>query len=205
MRRVRKSFLYAAAALMAMTAVKAAAPDVATSPYQGIVERNVFGLKPPPNPEDNLPAPEPPPKLLLTGITTILGNKRALLTTQAAPNKPAESLMLTEGQRDGEIEVLQIDENAGTVKVNNHGVTQTLDFKTDGVKLQTAAAPAPVPGAVPPPIASQPGNPTSPLQHQIPTRVMRTAPGTPGVAPNNPLPTPPPPAPRTALPNDVRR
>jgi len=51
--------------------------DTPGNPYQGIVDRNVLGLKsppPPPDPEANKP---PPPKILLTGITTILGNKRA--------------------------------------------------------------------------------------------------------------------------------
>src|SRR5882672_6816749 len=76
------------------------------NPYQGIVDRNVFGLKPPPappRPEDNKP---PLPPIILTGITTILGNKRALMNMQM-PGKPPQSFILTEGQRDGDIEVLE--------------------------------------------------------------------------------------------------
>ena len=120
------------------------------SPYQGIVERNVFGLKapaPPPDPEANKP---PPPKIFLTGITTILGNKRALmkLTPPAKPGEPAkeQSFTLGEGQRDGELEVLEIDEKAGTVKVNEFGTVMTLSFENNGVK----AGPAPAPGGAPP-------------------------------------------------------
>jgi len=199
MRQIGK-FLTHAAALLALAA-QAATLDPSAGPYQGIVDRNVFGLKSKQNAEDNVAPATPPPKLTLTGITTILGNKRALLSTAALPNKPPESLMLTEGQRDGEIEVLEIDEVAGTVKVKNHGIEQTLDFKTDGVKLQTAAAPPPItPGA--PPIAPPPSNlpAGSPnLPHQIPTRVMRTTPS------SGPSVVPPPQPPRTALPGDSTR
>src|SRR5712672_1994045 len=66
-----------------------------SNPYSGIVDRNVFGLKdapPPPPPPDNKP---PPPKITLTGITTIFGNKRALMKAPVAakatePGKPPE-------------------------------------------------------------------------------------------------------------------
>ncbi len=197
-RQIEK-FLTHAAALLALAA-QAATLDPSTSPYQGIVDRNVFGLKAKVSDADDVAPVAPPPKLTLTGITTILGNKRALLTTPAVPNKPAESLMLTEGQRDGEVEVLEIDEVAGTVKVKNHGIEQTLDFKTDGVKLQTAAAPPPIapgnPPIAPPPGALPTGAPNPP--HQIPTRVMRT---TPALSPTAPQPQPP----RTALPPDTTR
>ena len=130
-------------------AASAAAPDSAANPYQGIVDRNVFGLKPPPPPEDPEANKPPPPKIFLTGITTILGNKRALLkmTPPAKPGEPAKEQCFTlgEGQRDGELEVLEIDEKAGTVKVNEYGTVATLDFESNGVK----AATAPMPGAPP--------------------------------------------------------
>src|SRR5438876_6958948 len=112
-----KLVIYTLGALMFCAGVKAAAPedsapDTSGNPYQGIVDRNVFALKPPPapqRPEDNKP---PPPTIKLTGITTILGNKRVLMNVQmpAKPPEPAklQSFILTEGQRDGEIEVLEI-------------------------------------------------------------------------------------------------
>src|SRR5215467_8816396 len=98
--------------------VKAIAPDRDLGQYNAIPERNVFGLRPPPS--DPLPTNPPAqlPKITLTGITTILGNKRALMML-APPNlKPGEmsheiSLILTEGQRELEVEVLQIDEKRG--------------------------------------------------------------------------------------------
>jgi hypothetical protein len=168
------------------TNTRAVAPDSPGAPYRGIVERNVFGLKAPPAPAVDTPPPPPPVKLTLTGITTILGNKRALLSAQI-PNKPVESYILSEGQRDREVEVVEIDEKAGVVKVNNHGIPQTLDFKNDGAKLQVTAMPGlPPPGGIPPPPISL-NAPPSPSLRTIPTRTMRIPPP-PGAA-NVPGPT----------------
>jgi hypothetical protein len=171
--------------------ISAHAVSAGDSPYKNIVERNVFGLKPPQGPTVEPPPPPPPAKITLTGITTLLGNKRALLSVQV-PNKPLETFMLTEGQRDGEIEVLEIDEKAGTVKVVNHGVAQTLDFKIDGAKpvpviLPTGAAP----GGLVVPTNSVP----APIR-TIPTRSLRLppipgGPPAPGQSSGNPaLPAP---------------
>ena len=140
------------------------------SGYQSIVERNVFGLNPPK--PGGLPTPPvaPPPKLTLTGITTLLGNKRALLTMQV-PNKPAENFILTEGQRDGEIEVLQIDEKAGSVKVLNHGIEQTLDFLTAGAKPQPALSPTGYSSTGLPPLTNAVNASTK--LHTFPSRSLR--------------------------------
>jgi hypothetical protein len=140
-----------AGALTLWTAANALAVQSAGSPYQGIVDRNVFGLKPPPNPEDSKPPPPPPPSIKLQGITTILGNKRALMKIMM-PGRPGvkaeeQSFILAEGQRDGEIEVLEIDDKAGTVKVNNFGTITNLNFKNNGVVIANTPAPGmPVPG-----------------------------------------------------------
>src|SRR5215472_11388177 len=94
----------------------APAQAITDSPYQAIVDRNVFALKPPPPPPTNNPDANkpPPPAITLTGITTILGSKRAFMSVNmpAKPPEPAkvQSFMLSEGQRDGDIEVLEIDE-----------------------------------------------------------------------------------------------
>jgi len=163
------------------------------NPYQGIVDRNVFGLKPPPappRPEDNKP---PPPKITLTGITTILGNKRALMNVAMPPKPPdpakQKSFILAEGQRDGDIEVLEIDETSGTVKVDDFGTVMVLDINKDGAKLPaTPLAPAPVapPGAAgyrpPGPNAYAPtGDGNAGGLRTIPTRQLRLPPS--GVPP----------------------
>ena len=165
-------------------------PDTAGNPYQGITDRNIFALKPPPappRPEDNK---QPPPNIKLTGITTILGRKQALLLVDvpAKPPQPAkqESYILTEGQRDGDIEIVAINEKEGVVKVKNHGEPQTLDFVNNGVKVPAgssmpmAAAPGapPMPAMAIPPPPSSSGNPGG--MRQIPTRPVRMISGSGG-------------------------
>lgn len=184
------AWLLCCVALSAFARGTASTPD---NPYSNIIERNLFGLRPPPplvNPKSLESAQVP--KILLTGITTILGNKRALLKVQYAARPPEpqheESYILAEGQRDGDVEVISVDENAGTVLVNNHGTQQNLDFVNNGVKLPNASslpgATAPPPGAPgPPPAAAMnipPPMPGNPGLRQIPTRPIRTgaAPGT---------------------------
>src|SRR5262249_475322 len=144
-------------------ATNAVTTDNADNPYQNIVDRNVFSLKPPPTPADPAETSKPTAlKITLTGITTILGTKPVLMTTAAPQPKPGEatkteqSYILTEGQRDGEIEVLEIDEKVGSVKVKNAGTLQTLTFEKDGAKLPATVAPA-VPGAPGPGGAPVPG------------------------------------------------
>lgn len=171
------------------TSGNAVTSDASGNPYQGIVDRNVFGLKsppPPPDPEANKP---PPPKIFLTGITTILGNKRALLKTTppAKPGEPAkeQSFTLGEGQREGEIEVLEINEKACTVKVNDYGTITTLDFDKDGVKVAGGIPPAPggaaarpggfVPGPAANPFTPAGGANTLPRPMRLPTPTGATA------------------------------
>lgn len=143
----------------------AVTPNDAGNPYDAIVGRNVFSLKPPPpppNPED-LIKKDPPPKIRLQGLTTILGRRQVLFKSQtpAKPGQPAkdESYVLSEGERQGEIEVLAIDENAGTIKFKNHGIEETLNMKDDADKPVLGAAPPPVtapPGGVPRPVPGVP-------------------------------------------------
>jgi hypothetical protein len=173
-----------------------AVPDSPSGQYQAISERNVFGLHPPPTqPAPTSPA-APLPKITLTGITTILGNKRALMKVAPAVLKPGDtnkelSLILTEGQREGEIEVLQIDENVGSVKISNSGTVMLVTFEKDGAKLPASLpvlagslmTPAGIPNSV-----GAPANPYSFLPRQrglggLPTRTPRLpAPNTPGLS-----------------------
>lgn len=182
MKHGKRMLMYTLAAFALCTAANAATSDSSGSPYQGVVERNVFGLKPPPPPPDPEATKPPPPKIFLQGITTFGGTKRALLKAQM-PAKPGEppkaeqsSFILAEGQREGDIEVLEIDAKEGTVKVNDFGTITTLDFKHNGIQ-QTAAAPGP--GAAPRPGGGLPApgaNPFTPAGGAQPiptTRPMR--------------------------------
>jgi len=90
--------------------------------------------------------------------------KRALFKVQMPP-KPGEpprgeqSFILAEGQRDGEIEVLEINATAGSefVKVNNFGTIMNLNFENNGIKTVGASATGAQPGPpafVPPSVRS---------------------------------------------------
>ena len=160
-----------------------------SNPYHPIVERNVFGLKDPPKIEEPGPPKPPPANITLTGITDVLGRKLALLewVEPVIPGQPANTKKnystLTEGQREGQIEVLEIDVKAGTVKVNNYGETKTLSFKDNGAKLPaTPFTPSPV-GGIPSPVASIPA-PLSPQPNTFAsttTTIGTSAGATPGV------------------------
>jgi hypothetical protein len=146
--------MYALASLALCAQALAIAPDSPANRYQAIPERNAFGLKPRPV-VDSPPTSRPSiPKLILTGITTILGNKLVLMKAVPPGNAPGqaikeESLMLTEGQRQGDIEVLNIDEKAGSVRVNNSGSIMTLTFEKDGAKLPNTPPLPTTPGGLP--------------------------------------------------------
>ena len=171
------------------TAVPVDTSESSDNPYQSIVDRNVFSLKPPAPPADPSEVNKPTVvKITLTGMTTILGNKRVLMKTAPLPGKPGEgprseqSYILTEGQREGDIEVIEIDEKGGSVKVNNAGTIQTLTFEKDGAKLPATVAPASAPGvpgapAIPGLPVSHPGGIVPPgpgnPSFQMPTRVPR--------------------------------
>src|SRR5262245_12425017 len=131
---------------IALCATASAIVNESANPYQGIVDRNVFGLKPPPPISDTTTPPvKDPPPITLTGMTTILSTKRVLLNVQS-PGKPVQSFILAAGQREGDIEVLEIDERAGSTKINYAGTTVPLNFEKNGPKLTASAVPPAAPG-----------------------------------------------------------
>lgn len=155
----------------------AATPGTVENPYSGIMEKNVFGLKPPPPPVETVQTSAPPAKITLLGIANMFGTKKAILKA-AEPGKPAApgaapqdtAVVLAEGEAQQGIEVNEIDERAGSVKVNNHGIAYTLTFEKDGVKLPAGPAPS---APVVPGIPGAPGLP-------VPMPMMQPAAGKPG-------------------------
>jgi hypothetical protein len=80
----------------------------------------------------------------------MLGDRRALLKVSlpALPPEPAKefSCILTVGQREGPVEVLEIDERAGSVRVNNSGTVAVLTLEQEGPRPQSPSLPlAPLP------------------------------------------------------------
>ena len=156
--------------------------DTSGHPYQPIVTRNVFGLHDPPPLKIEVPTGPPPPKITLQGINTILGRKQVLFKVAAQP-KPGQpgsaeiSMVLSPGESQDDIKVLEIDESTGTVKFDNHGTEETKTMENDAAK--PAFAPVTIPGAANPmsviarPLLPTPtaGAPTVPPGLQsIPTR-----------------------------------
>jgi len=133
-------------ALLCLSA-RADLPVFSQNPYHHIVELNVFRLTPLPPPP--APPPAPLPEVTLTGITTILADKRALLTIHFPAGKagPArqEQCILKEGQRVGEVEVLDINEKAGCVTLNNSGMIMTATFAPHNPEQKSAATGRPAP------------------------------------------------------------
>jgi hypothetical protein len=122
--------------------------------YDAIGKNNVFKLKEPAPPAET-PTPQPPlPKIFLSGITTMMNQKYAFLKAPAAPGDKSgeQSLMLREGQKEGSIEILEIDEKAGRVRINNSGAVMDLTFDRDA---PTSNPPANAPGQ-PGPISNPP-------------------------------------------------
>ncbi len=161
-----------------------AANAVAVSPYDSIVGRNVFGLKPP---ATNAPPPVVNPAAAVTiklqGISTILGRRQVLLkvNTAARPPEPAreQSYLLNEGERDGELEVVEIDALNGIVKLKNNDepLSLSMQVKDDVVRPAVGAAlPAPAnPAQIGQPPPPNPGpSPAGGNPRTIPTRSLRT-------------------------------
>ncbi len=151
-------FLLIAACALALPA--SAEMDTTFARYFAITNRNAFDLKTPVPPP---PAPEPPPQttIKMTGITTILSNKRLLVVVTEQGKQP-EPLMLREGETRGAVEVLNIDEVAGTARVKNAGRELTLDFKNYGDKPPTGPAAPSGPGPSVAGVGPIPGMPAPP-------------------------------------------
>ncbi len=123
--------------------------EVKDNPYQIIVDRNPFGLRPippPPVPPDPTPPPPPPLGVAMTGITTLLGPPKVFLEfTDPQTKKVERPSALLEGDAFKGITVVSIDAENNRVKIKNGDAESWLDFEKNGVKAVAGAAPAPVP------------------------------------------------------------
>ena len=103
-------------------------------PFQAIMQRDVFRLRPP---TVQVPKPPPPPraKVRLVGITGLLGHEVALLEVQVAAkgSEPAKqfSAVLGEGQKQQGVEVLHINPRTHLVQVDSYGTTLALTFEPE--------------------------------------------------------------------------
>src|SRR4051812_1027568 len=166
MKPLQKMGCYLATAVVVLGVTDRGFAEAKPNPYFSIVDRNPFGLKPPPPPPDPTPVIPvvPPAKVVLTGITSLFGptSKRALLEiTEQEPGKPANvrKPILREGEREGAVEVLSIDLEKNLVHIKNSGQDLELKFE-DPTKLASAGPkpglmqPGLPPPSIPPPQAA---------------------------------------------------
>lgn len=165
MKRWEKIFVCTLAGIGLTINTAVVASDIQDAGYHRIVDRNAFCLSPPASSKNVHPATSviARPRVALRGITTILEGKLAFLMMPASkPGGFQECLQLTEGQAQNKIQVKEIDEKGGIVKIINNGEAQTLDFRNDGDESPDIA----IRTSEPKPVV-MPGSPLTPEQHAI--------------------------------------
>lgn len=136
----------AVSALAVFTAIDGWA-DVKPNPYETIVDRNPFALRPPPVVTDAPPPgppPTPPATVEITGITSVFQKHKVLLEITPGPGKPVVRRILTEGEREDTVEVVSINVEKNEVVIRNSGVTTNMSLKKPSA-VAAAAAPAGAP------------------------------------------------------------
>jgi hypothetical protein len=127
MKRGWKIAIWLAGGLVLSAGAQADIVASAGNPYGPIVTRNIFGLNPVQATET---ATDPPPKITLNGLMSIYGKVQVLFKVAGTgkPGQPAkdQSYILSEGQRQDDIEVTHIDDQANLVTFNNHGTVQEV-------------------------------------------------------------------------------
>ncbi|PYL01098.1 MAG: hypothetical protein DME18_09425 [Verrucomicrobia bacterium] len=167
MNRVERYLAFGLAGISLAIAAQADVTEPAGNPYQVIIDRNPFGLKPPPLITNIIPTnPVIPVNLKLTGITSDRIGRKAWLMIPGQPGKNPnpQYLSIPEHEKQGDIEVLEINEKENTVKILNAGAPAELNFKDNGLPTPSALAvpggpltphgmpgPLPAPGVVPAP------------------------------------------------------
>jgi hypothetical protein len=147
MKRVGKIVIYLASGLAFNASLQAGDVLLPNNPYTPIVAHNMFGLNPPQTAAASADV-NPPPKITPTGIMTIFGSRQVLFTVDGA-GKPGQSpgksgsYILSEGQRQDDIEVTRINEKSGVVTFNNHGVVQEIPL-TKAPTITTPTVPTPI-------------------------------------------------------------
>lgn len=144
MKRAGQLLLSLTAAAMASALARADDLAMSGNPYSSISERNIFALVPIPTnpPVAEGPPVDPPPKITPNGIENIFGTMEVLFKVahKPEPGQPAseDSMVLSVGERDDDIEVTKIDDQAGIITFINHGVVQELPL-ADAPKLNAPA------------------------------------------------------------------
>ncbi|HEX5220443.1 MAG TPA: hypothetical protein VFZ59_12805 [Verrucomicrobiae bacterium] len=96
-------------------------------PFEVIARTNAFRLRAPIS-EEKITPPVARPQITFQGFTTILGRAQVLLSIQRL-GATGISCILSENENQDGVTVLEIDERAETVRLNNLGQEQVLALK----------------------------------------------------------------------------
>ena len=173
---IERPWVWAVSSVLVATAVRGDVRGLKDNPYKVILERNAFGLKePPPQADPSAASNQPPVKVdvKFTGVTSDGSSKRAWFVIPPSPSRQQPKVLsLSEGDSDGDLKVLEIDEKVPTVKVLNAGIPVVLNFKENGVATPPAPMGGPLPGTapgfVPAPGVPQPGVRTASATPYVP-------------------------------------
>jgi hypothetical protein len=171
----KNQMLIAAGVVLASGSLQAVPVAQLKENYQSIVERNSFGLKPPPAPATNIPPPEVKAKVevFLTGITTVgypRIPKQAYFYTREQGKKEITYYAMGEGDGKDGIQVVGIDHEKRKVRVKMENAETILSFDTHGVPVAAAGRPLPgAPGSIPMPGQRHPGVQPLPMPGAAPS------------------------------------
>ena len=123
---------------------------MADNPYQEIAMKNAFGLKAGPAvvEEAVIEKPLPQANLALSGMARLAGEKQVFLSVTVPGEKRATYLRLGEQEREGGIEILEIDLKNEQVRIKQNGQLIMMTFMTHGIKASAPPvliAPPPMP------------------------------------------------------------
>jgi hypothetical protein len=119
----------------------------AANPYETIIRRNIFDLA---SPKEEVSKPrdvfKPPPDIKISGVAAF-GSQKWVLLTKADPGNTPRHLLMREGEKDGGLEIVNVDERAAVVKVRAGDDLLQLKLTTPDVP-RIDPAPSTAPGNV---------------------------------------------------------
>ena len=144
MTRTEQTLICMLGILALNTSAKAITPIASGPPYQGIVERNIFGLQPA-SAQPAVIVPKPPlPKLILTGIAGGFISDRAVVKMIFPPKsgEPGRErcCVLSIGEREADLEMLEIRRESRMVRVRYASEEMTLSFEPSAASTKPVAA-----------------------------------------------------------------
>lgn len=120
MKRGFQCVIWLAAGMIGCGQVRAESAAGQSNPYATIAKQNIFRLRSP-APTEQPEFQVPRPRIILLGLLAGPGPKQVLFKVLAANSSRADSYVLSENETAGEIEVVEIIESNGSVRLRTTG------------------------------------------------------------------------------------